>query len=510
MSSVKSELNRRLVWLRPTFSALGILRAAFAKIGARTFEFILFSAAFLVAAYFSVSVVLPNAVPVHHDDYTNYASGAGPITAGWVRPLSSIAIQLLAGTSPECLIWFVRLLTILYVLLNWRLFLEFCGNIRFCTLNSVFYAAAVFSTPIVAEYGRYTGMVTHLISGCLGVGAALILVQQVHSPNRVKLFVSVCLLVLSTLAKEDFALLYVVSIIYVLQFRSADRFRIACSGLMGLGLAAVFVLGAKFFAKSGFLGIPDPTSTYYVDASLISIASTIFKYLTGALHPAMLEHGQLVFGIFIFGLISFVVDALVNKRIPIQAYFLFGGLAVVAPYSILPNHVNAYYEILWLPFFISAAIFSAINFLQSLCKKPFEPGVIALPLLLLSALITNFIDYQGRSSIASWYDSVNQSNFITLKILEAQRAQINRTGKVCIIGADMFSPWYMHEGSYLPNVLGLNAHWFILVDDNSLLYQGISMGKEKSAVRVSVIRSHLDFPKGCHIIDLSASAKGAK
>lgn len=507
MNSGNNELSGHLAPRWPMFPTPSTLRAACSKGVGGVIEFILLTAVFLIAAYFSVSPAPPNAIPVHHDDYSNYASGAGGITVGWVRPLSSVAIQLLAAISPDYLIWCVRLLTVLYVFLHWKLFLEFCSGIRLRTLSSVLFGAAVLSTPVAVEYGRYTGMITHLISGCLGVAATLLLLKQLRSPNRAGLYLSVCLFILSTLAKEDFVLLYVVSLLYVVWFQRSDRIRIALVGAVGLGAGALVVLGAKILAKSAFLGIPDPGSTYFVDLSPNSITTTVIKYLKGALHPAMAEHGAFYFALFLFSVISFAIATLVKRRIPNQVFFLVAGLAVIAPYSLLPNHVNAYYEILWLPLVLSAAISACISLFELLYKSPSVSRVMVVPLLFAVALAANAIDYQGRKSVASWYDSVSSSNSRVLALLEERKESINQVGEVCIVGADMFSPWYMHDGSYLVNVLGLRAHWIMLVGDNAALAVGISMAKERSSVRVSVYPSAADFPSGCLLIDVAKNIK---
>lgn len=506
MSSEKSNLHSNLLQQSEITKKLYTFFTS-QRLNKSMVEFFLFAVVFLFNAYFSVSTLLPNAVPIHHDDYTNYASGSGNITLGWVRPLSTLAIQVLSGISPDTLIWVVRLLTVLYIFLHWKLFLEVYGAVQFRLLFSILYASAVLASPIVVEYGRYTGMVTHLISGCLGVAASLLMIRQIKFPNLINLSLSVCLFILSALAKEDFVLLYAASVGYTLLCAKHNKARISLAGMVGIGGGALVVLSAKVLVKSGFLGVPDPNSTYYIDISLRSVALTIIKYLKGALHPAMLEHGKFYFLLFVFSAASFMFVALVRRRIPSGSFCLIAGLAVMAPYSVLPNHINAYYELLWAPLFISGAVLAGLDLFAVVLKNKLERHLMALLLMFSITVVANLIDYQGRKSIATWYDSVSLSNSLTLTALQENRENINKVGEACITGADIFSPWYMHDGSYLVNVLGLNAHWIIFIGDNRFLEQGISVSRGKSAVRVSVVPSTDSFPERCQLIDLEKRKK---
>ena len=161
---------------------------------------------FYCSAYLSVSPHPPSAIPVHHDDYTNYAAGGHAFVWSWSRPLSNFIIHLLARLGPEWLIWSIRLLTVTFVFLTWKLLCELARPRDYWTTLLLF-GLASFATPIVVEYARYTGMITHLLSGCLGLAAVLFLFRGASRAGRGGLPLSAALLVSSALAKEDFVLL---------------------------------------------------------------------------------------------------------------------------------------------------------------------------------------------------------------------------------------------------------------------------------------------------------------
>lgn len=440
-----------------------------------------FGLVFYISAYFSVTDVLPSAVPVHHDDYTNYAAGGSPWTWSWIRPLSTLLIHFLAQIGPDWLIWSVRLLVLIFVFLVWKLICEFYRPVYYWS-TLILFAVGSFSTPIIVEYARYTGMITHLLSGCFGLLAVYFLLREVdNSQKSYGVQLSFFFLILSVLAKEDFILLYAVSFVYVVVLLRTGRKRVLGWGIAGLIFCMVLIASAKFMASSNFLGVVDTTSTYYVDMSPVSIAQTVWLYLIGARHPAMTSHGLVVAGCFVFSASAVVVLYVCRRSVPSAAYFVVATLSIIAPYSLLPNHVNAYYELLWLPMLIASCLMAMIELLRMFTRispKWRAGGALFALVLLVGALMV--IDYPGRKSVAAWYDSVSAINDNTIKLLYSQKDHINSVQNVCISGANSFSPWYMHNGKYLSYVIGIHAKWHIIIDLSSPLYAGMRAGANAS------------------------------
>ncbi|MFX8516243.1 hypothetical protein ABTM14_20060, partial [Acinetobacter baumannii] len=77
-------------------------------------------------------------------------------------------IHLLGNFEPIWLISTVRLLSILFVFLVWTL-LYSLAQPKNVYLSLMLFGITTFSTPVIVEYARYTGMITHLLSGCLGI-----------------------------------------------------------------------------------------------------------------------------------------------------------------------------------------------------------------------------------------------------------------------------------------------------------------------------------------------------
>lgn len=447
-------------------------------------SFALISVIFYLMAYYSVSGFLPGSIPVHHDDYTNYSFAAGGVIWSWIRPMSTWLISVFSSLGPDWLIWAVRILTVTYVFLCWKILIEVL-QLRQHWITLVLFAMASLSSPIVAEYARYTGMVTHLMSGCFGLAAVYFLFKDDREENDTWPYVSVMLLLLSTMAKEDFILFYVFSSAYLLiKSKKAIKKR-ALIGLIGLAVSLTMVAGAKFLAASSFLGTSDAQSSYFINTSPTSVATTVWRYLMGAGHPAMKVHGQIIAAATIFSSAVVLVVILRDRAIPKTLYVIGAALTLIAPYSVLPNHVNAYYELIWLPFVIGSVYVALVEAMQTSAAAPTR-AYLACAFLAALCVSLNVVDRSGRSSVAQWYDAVASDNAKVLKHLEDNKAAINAAPSVCVYGANAFSPWYLHSGQYLETVMGLHTVWNIVIDKNSPLYPGFQQGAASSKGRVVV------------------------
>lgn len=457
---------------------------------------------FYLSTYWATTNQLPSSVPVHHDDYSNYGSGGNAWAWVWIRPFSTLLIQILAQMGPEWLIWSIRLLAVVFVFLNWKLLCEVVRPAH-NWLVLVLFAVACFASPVIVEYARYTGMITHLLSGCFGVAAAWAVLREGNYPRRGYLPLSLVLLVLSVLAKEDFVVLYGVSAVYLAIRSPAGRGRVIIWTGLALGICAVLIAGAKFMAASSFLGMSGSSSPYFVDATPWGIARTMWRYLLGAGHPAMHTHGILIAVAFVCTAVAALWLAVRHKRLPATAFLLIAMLSVMLPYSVLPNHVNAYYEVIWLPLLL-ASVYAALHELSLPAvsggtNRRVSAGnfIFLLLIVLLSA-----VDASTRSSIAAWYDEVGSSNRRVLQLLQNQKVAINQAGSVCILGANAFSPWYMHGGTYLTHVMDLHATWYLLIDPTSSLQAGMLSGAGASSGHTVVVDSRDKMPVPCLTIDL--------
>lgn len=458
------------------------------------YSFALVSAVFYLMAYYSLSNYLPNSIPVHHDDYTNYSSAFGGLAWSWIRPLSTWLIFVFSWLGPDWLIWAVRALTVTYVFLCWKILIEVLQP-RPYWITLVVFTMASLSSPIVAEYARYTGMVTHMMSGCLGLAAVYFLFKDDREDSDIWLYVSVMLLVLSALAKEDFILFYVFSFAYVLFSSKKSIKKRAIIGFIGLAMTLIMVTGAKLLAASSFLGTSEAQSSYFLDTSPTSVATTVWRYLMGAGHPAMKVHGEIIAAAMIFSSILALILILRDRAIPKTLYFAGAALTLIAPYSVLPNHVNAYYELIWLPFIIGAA-YVALAELINRCAATPRSGYLACAALAALCVPLNVVDAAGRASVAHWYDAVGSDNAKVFKQLEDNSLAINSAPAVCVYGANAFSPWYMHNGQYLEMIMGLHTVWHIVIDKSSTLYPGFQQGAVSSKGRI-VISNNSEANASC-------------
>jgi len=447
-------------------------------------SFALISAVFYWMAYYSVSGLLPNSIPIHHDDYNNYSFLANGVAWSWIRPLSTWLIFVLSSLGPDWLIWTVRILTATYVFLCWKILIEVVQPRQYWITLALF-ATASLSSPIVAEYARYTGMVTHMMSGCLGLAAVYCLFKDDRQENDTWLYVSAALLLLSTLAKEDFILFYAFSFAYIL-FKSKKALnKRLLVGLVGLAISLLIVAGSKFIAASPFLGISDAQSPYLVDISPSRVAATVWRYLRWDEHPVMMVHGLIISMTLIFSSIVAMIVLLRDRTLPKTLYIVGAVLTLIAPYSVLPNHVNPYYELIWLPFIIGSVYVALTELLNmNTVTRPRTYLVCAaLAALVIPLYLT---DTPRRFSVGHWYDTLESNNSKVFKLLEDNKVAINAAPSACVYGADSFSPWYMHGGQYLDSVMDLHTVWNIVIDKTSPLYPGFLQGAAFSRGRIVV------------------------
>ena len=121
--------------------------------------YIVFFFIFYISAYLSVTNTLPSSTPVHHDDYSNYARTLNFEDFSFIRPVSTFVIQLLSAIDPSFLIWSVRFLTVLYVLQIFYIS-EKIFDLKLNPVVKILTSILIFSSPIIVEYARYTGMIT--------------------------------------------------------------------------------------------------------------------------------------------------------------------------------------------------------------------------------------------------------------------------------------------------------------------------------------------------------------
>lgn len=463
-------------------------------------SFTLLLAVFYWAAYSSVSLLPPSSIPVHHDDYSNYAASFDNLSLH-IRPLSTLWITAFSSISPDALIWSVRLMSVMYVLLCLALF-GMIDRENYHWLSALCFAVILFSSPMVAEYARYTGMVTHLISGCFGVFAVIFLRQALSYNKALFGWLATGCLLLSVMAKEDFLLLYALSYCYFCQSTLASK-RIRWIGFAGMPLSALLVIGFKVFSATQFLGVTDKNSTYYIDVTPISILKTAASYLSGAGHPALIHHGNVV---VLCVTAALLLGAAIRRKYgsPVL-YFLGSAFAIMAPYTLLPNHVNAYYEYLWLPFVffaVYAAVKGALLSIVASRKWTIALQVVPHAALIGLAIMVAVFDYPGRRSVASWYDhNVIINSKVLGRIAEfAEKSKPNET--ICVIGANIFSPWYMHDGRYFQHVMGLHNKWRIYLQDDSPNATGFQTGTAASDGRVSVATFKTFAEDSCNALDL--------
>jgi hypothetical protein len=322
----------------------------------------------LLVLHFAVNfALLPDNVvashPVHHDDYTNLAATLDGYRVLSARPVSTFAIVLIAGLGSTGAYIVLNLLVVACVLLCIR-FVELFVR-RGERLPAAGFAAAgmlALSFAHVVDWTKYFGLLTNLSSALPALAALCAIAAADLDARRARALcmAALALAAVSFLAKEDFALPLMLASACIALVRRSGRWAAmtaAVGGVFVVTLAYSRVVGSVFV-----LGSRAPADPYFIDLSPLSLASSLDRMLLG---PA---HGRLVVALAVA---ATAVAIVVNRRDRMLvlrfAVLIALAFALLAPYSIFPNHAFAYYA------FMPIAVLSATLAAAAYAAGPRRP-----------------------------------------------------------------------------------------------------------------------------------------
>jgi len=123
-------------------------------------------------------------------------------------------------------------------------------------------------------------------------------------------------------------------------------------------------------------------------------------------------------------------------------------------------------------------------------------------LLIALAIVVAKRDQRGRHDVAAWYDHNGSINREVLARIAAKAPTIKPSDTVCVIGAAIFSPWYMHGGAYLRNVMGLKNKWRLYVPKGAPELAGFQVGADMSGGTITIESQRPLPPEGSVVVDL--------
>ncbi len=398
--------------------------------------------------------------PIHSDDFRNLSESLSTVGAWPARPISTVALALLSMAGAPVYYAALLLLTLLYpvlVLLFLSRFFERSTSPAFVLLAG----ATLFAFPNAVVYPMYTGLLTNLLSEVFGAAAMLCLLSASRS-SRVGLWSTAGILCFaaSAFSKEDFVLPPLLLTAWLLS-KPAARRRSTLAAL--LGLLAVTVVLAAYNHKIGGRAFTNLSHTgpYTVDFSPGSVASLFLRYLTMSRYQLAVTA------------LSLLLALLALWRIPqwrscvllVCAFVIL----LVAPYTVLPNHVYPYYAFGWLPWQIGLAGFALVELAERSAGG--RARRVALVVTTVATLFAVGLTLRERFDVVRYYQGNQDRCRRMIEALVENHDRIAREPKVGVLGLDGLSPWSLSHAEYLRRKLGLRNEWIVFVPQSSLFYQ---------------------------------------
>lgn len=308
----------------------------------------------LLAIHFLINFgLLPaNAIvshPVHHDDYSGLAASIGEFRVLAPRPVWGLVNASIAELGSDRAYLALNLMLVACVFLSLKFVELFArGGRQLPTLGFIAGGALAFGFAQIVDWTKYLGLLTNLCSALPGLAALCVIATIDNEPRRARSLGAVVLVLaaLSFFAKEDFALPLLIATASLAFLRRSRWWAVmtgALAGLFALAFAFNRVVGSVFIS-----GMRSPSDPYYIDFAPLSIASTFARTLLGSAHARWV----VVFALAatLLALVARRADRALTLKL---AALVAIPLSLLAPYSILPNHVFGYYA------FVCIAMLSA-------------------------------------------------------------------------------------------------------------------------------------------------------
>lgn len=409
--------------------------------------------------------------PLHHDDYTNLGR---PLEAIWprpARPASTLAIALLATAGARAYYVALNFLTLVYPALVILFLARLFGRNPSPFAMGVS-AALLFSFPPSLDWAKYTGLMTNLLSGIFGVLALLCIHRGMTGERRNSvLALGVVFYAVSIFCKEDFVLPVFMLIGFYLTGRDT---RLRRRAALALGGAAACLL-LLFCYNSGIANSFTKLATsgpYQTRLAPIELVSTFFRYLT------LTRYLVAVSIILVVTAVATAVTSRESRRPILLALLMTGSL--IAPYSVLPNHIAPYYPYGWLAW-MAGVIGICLTILAARSSR--APLYASYAIL---AVVAVWQTQSERVMIVHWYAQESNRNERITRTLVANRAALAHFELVGVVGIAGLSPWAHSSGDYLRTRLHLDNRWIVFVPGNDMFYSLDETGPGSSDESVQV------------------------
>lgn len=416
---------------------------------------------FITLLYFTLSLTLPIDstflnYPIHHDDYTNLSRNLNNLSFFVPRPVSTSIINIIGNLGHTSYLLWQNMMSVLFFFFC----VKFVNSLYETSIPRILIAVALATcimSPHSVEFQKYTGLATNISSAVFGI-VSLVFINTAKGKFKSKYFFSSCIFFfLSMLSKEDFWVPTLIYPSFAWLENKHNRQRVNPSSYFAstftLTLIAATVIFFNHYVGSQF--ISSSSGTYRSDFGLVSIAKTLTVYLT---------QDKLTFWLVVLNFLSAILDY-INRKAIFSFFAITATITLIAPYTVLPNHVFLYYSFTW-QIFLTCSLVASINSQKS--KRP--KALLALITIFVFVYIAPDL-YRHKKSVSSWYNAQSNVTKNIIKGIKLIQPQINNNSRIAIVSPPKLSPWSNNDFRYINNLIGLSPKWFIFVNESTAFYE---------------------------------------
>jgi hypothetical protein len=432
----------------------------FASLSRAVVTTVIVTAIFLYILYGTVKQPPFIGFPFTVDDYIWQSCDPPVLTPS--RPVAMWAVYLVSRIPGKSSFYIAQhVFTLVYPLLVLWFLSIFC-NRSITPIRAMAFAVIAFCSTGPLLSCKFTLTSNHA-SQLFGIGAMLLLHHAQLKRRWDLLAGGILLFALSTFGKEDFILAVLLLGCYHL---ITARFRAPIAIVQfGLLLAVCTSLWAytKWIEVSPFISGGNENYPYHISLAPASVYHIALHYLGCSLPTLLLQIGAgtaLVGGLFLARRLEFAFGVAIV-------------LALVAPYSILPNHVCDFYMINWSPWIAGLIVIVpptlALDGWQwEFILRRLVAGLVAAAVVF--GLVKVLQQTQAeRTFWAKWIQAQQTRNQHIVSELCKNQKRFGGEPVVGVVGMKDLSPWLNLSGTYLAR-LGFTQRWVVFVKPGEPLY----------------------------------------
>lgn len=411
-------------------------------------------------------IMTPNEFfPVHQDDYVFLGAGWENLTLFIERPVTmniAYLTTILGGNAP---FYAVSFLVAAFPALT-LIFTSLLFKVRFSIITALCFAVICFSHFASFEGGKYLGFVG-MWSAFFGPLAMIAFLFADSRKSVPLLVVGLLLFALSAFAKEDFLLPPLMLLCFLALPAIEDKSkrwrldRLMVCGVVGAILISAASAVFSALLKSRFASVAGGGngSAYEIDASAQGVLTTFYKLTF-----------EYIWVETWLAIAAFCICLVVarGRRMRVLLFFAI-ILALILPYSLIPNNLPEYRVFGWLPW-MAALVALAAQLVIDRMPRVWLKAVVAVAIIPIVAAVY-YVNMERRQIIAYWYKSQQAISREIHNSLERDRDRINSQKVVGVRGLPALSPWSNNNGAYLSKALGFGSHWLVFADETDLFYQ---------------------------------------